>query len=349
MTLGVGGLSRCIVGIVTFLLVTAVPVRAYADTGLATCDGPSECCPLKVEPSPGTSHLVQVGAAIMGIYEVSERTSSWSADYYLYESWPPAAGFVPQTEIVNEIERKSSSQFDSTELRGGLCLRTRRLHSTLRTDFNLRTFPFDVQTLKLEVSDAQFPSGEVRYEDESDRTVAGVDDSVLRQLAAWKISPKVQYTRATKAFRWDPGAPDYDYATFAVTVRRHVSYHVSRYFLPLLLIVVVSFGVFWISPDDLSSEMSVTVTCLLAAVALQLAEGSELPDVSYLTIADRTFATSYVAIALSILQSLCTNHLARNGKQTLALAVDRRCRIAFPVGLVVALAVAVLRAHSQSE
>jgi hypothetical protein len=325
---------------IAFLLLFVSPARALADQGLTTCDGPAECCPAKIDVSPGASHAVLVGAVIVGIYEVSEKSSSWTADFYLYESWEPAAGFVPQTEIVNEIERKSS-QFDTTELRDGRCMRTRRLHSTLRTGFNLRTFPFDVQTLTLELSDAEFPSRQVHYDD---RTIAGVDDAVLHQLAAWKVAPTVQYVRTTKAFRWDPGAPDYDYATFSVTVWRHVSYHLGRYFLPLLLIVIVSFGVFWINPEDLSSEMSVAVTCLLAAVALQLAEGSALPDVNYLTIADRAFATSYVAIALSVLQALYTNHLTRAGKHDLAIAIDRRCRVAFPVGLVLALAAAVVQA-----
>jgi hypothetical protein len=330
-----------IAGVLFWLLIHG---RALADQGLSTCNGPPECCPAKVEIAAGARHTVRVGIVLVGIYEVSEKTSSWTADYYLYESWEPAAGFVPQTEIVNEIERKSS-QFDSTEVRDGRCMRARRLNSTLRTGFDLRTFPFDIQTLRLELSDAEFPSREVQYDE---RAIAGVDDAALHQLAAWMITPTVHYARVTRAFRWDPGSPDYDYATFSVTARRHVSYHLGRYFLPLLLIVIVAFGVFWINPEDLASEMQVAVTCLLAAVALQLAEGSELPEVNYLTIADRTFAASYVAITLSVLQALYTNRLSRAGKQRLALAIDRRCRIAFPAGLILALVIAVVRAYSPS-
>ncbi len=345
MRLGPRLLSPWCVAIAAFLLLFVVPARGLADQGVTTCDGPPVCCPTRIEVAPGETHTVLVGVVFVGIYEVSEKTSSWTGDFYLYESWEPAVGFVPQTEIVNEIERKSS-QFDNTELRDGKCMRTRRLHSTLRTGFNLRTFPFDVQTLTLELSDAEFPLPQVRYDD---RTIAGVDDAALHQLAAWKVAPVVQYARTTKAFRWDPGAPNYDYATFSVTVARHVSYHIGRYFLPLLLIVVVSFGVFWIDSADLASEMSVAVTCLLAAVALQLAEGSELPDVDYLTIADRAFATSYVAIALSVVQALYTDHLSRAGKRDLAIATDRRCRIAFPVGLILALAAAVVQACAYTK
>jgi hypothetical protein len=335
----------CIACLAFIVVLLVSSFSRAADHGLFTCDGPEECCPAKIAFADDTQHVVRVGVVLVGIYEVSEKISSWMADFYLYESWQPAPGFVPQTEVVNEIERKSV-QFDNTELRDGQCTRSRRVHSLLRTGFNLRTFPFDEQSLVLQLSDAEFASRQVRYDEHA---MAGLEEAATRQLAAWKVMPGLRFERTTRAFPWDPGAPDYDYATFSVTVRRHVSFHVGKYFLPLLLIVIVSFAVFWINPEDLASGVGVAVTCLLAAVALQLSEGSELPDVNYLTIADRAFATSYVAIALAVIQVVYTNHLARAGKMGRAIRVDRWCRVAFPVGLVLALTAAVVRAYTETE
>jgi hypothetical protein len=334
-----------VLSFIVFLLVSSTALASQNGPGLSTCDGPPECCPAAVEVTDTTLHVVRVGVVLAGIYEVSEKASSWTADFYLYESWRPAVGFVPQTDVVNEIERKSV-QFDNTEIRDGQCVRTRRVRSTLRTAFDLRTFPFDHQSLDLELSDAEFPTRQVRYDAHA---IAGLDDAALHHLAAWKVMPGLRFERSTRAFPWDPDAPDYDYATFSVSISRHVSFHVGKYFLPLLLIVVVSFAVFWIDPEDLGAEMQVAVTCLLAAVALQLSEGSELPDVSYLTIADRAFAASYVAIALAILQAVYTNHLSRAGKKDRAIRMDRWSRLAFPTGLVLALLIAVVRAYTQGE
>ncbi len=72
--------------------------------------------------------------------------------------------FTPQTEIVNESERHATL-FDTTELRDGICQRSRRIHSTLRCNFNLRTFPFDRQELPLEISDDEFAVNDVIYAD----------------------------------------------------------------------------------------------------------------------------------------------------------------------------------------
>lgn len=343
----VGFRLEAVLAFVLTLFALALPHRAFAaDSKSSTCDGPPECCPAALGPEEhGSVHAVEVGVVLIGIYDINEKASSWTADFYLYEQWSKSTGFVPQTEIVNETNR-ISEQFDETELRGDRCVRTRRIRSTLHTSFNLRTFPFDRQDLTLDVSDAKYESREVEYPQTP--KIAGLDDSVLHQLSGWKVISGLTHERTRRAFKWDEGSPDYDHATFSVSVRRHVSYHLARYFLPLLLIVVVAFSVFWIDPDDLSSELTIGVTCLLAAIALQFAEASSLPDVSYLTIADRAYSICYVAIGLAVLQTIYTNRLARGGKRNTALLVDRYSRIAFPALLVFATVIAIVRAVTQT-
>jgi hypothetical protein len=71
--------------------------------------------------------------------------------------------------------------------------------------------------------------------------------------------------------------------------------------LPLLVIVAVAFSVFWIHPEDLNTKASIGVTCLLAAIAFQLAEAGMLPEVAYLTLADRVYAICYTMLALSLM------------------------------------------------
>jgi hypothetical protein len=88
-----------------------------------------------------------------------------------------------------------------------------------------------------------------------------------------------------------------------VEVRRHVTFHLFKYFLPLLVIVVLACTVFWIDADDLGAPATIGVTCLLAAIALQFAEASSLPEVSYLTLADRVYIACYVAIAAALIET----------------------------------------------
>jgi neurotransmitter-gated ion-channel len=306
--------------------------------GMKLCDGPEQCCPQEIKHD-GKSHPVELGLVIVGVNDVNEKASTWRADFYLYERWMGQPGFMPQTEIVNETER-TSEQFDTTTFDGTYCERSRRIRSNLHTPFNLRTFPFDTQRLRLELSDSEFDSSEVTYAEKPGN--AGVDDQVVEQISEREVLRDLQYVRHRRRFTGE--GKDYDYATFVVDVKRGWGFHLSKYFLPLLLIVIVSFAVFWIDPDDLSSSVQIGVTCMLAAIALQLAYASSLPNVNYLTIADWFFSISYVAIACAVVQTVFTNRLSRNGDKQAATRVDLWSRRIFPAVLVGAVVVACVRA-----
>jgi hypothetical protein len=263
-------LRICVVTTLALLLLV-VPRLASADDKPTTCSGPSECCPAALtDESKDKVANVDLGVVLVGIYELNEKAQTWSIDFYLTENWTPLPGFTPATEIYNEVNR-TAEQFDRTTMLNGRCHRERRIRTTLHNPYNLRTFPFDKQKMGLIFSDAVFPSSRVHYADKPGPS--GIDDVVLNQLSAWNIDhPNVSYERSQRAFKFEEGAPNYDYATFSVDVSRHVSFHLAKFFLPLLVIVFLSFSVFWIDPEDLGSSMSVGVTCLLAAVALQFTE-----------------------------------------------------------------------------
>jgi hypothetical protein len=307
------------------------------------CEGPPACCTQILVDHLNKTTTVQVGIVVMGITNINERSGTWDADFYLYERWRPAAGFTPQTEIVNEAERHAT-QFDTTEERDGQCQRSRRVRSTLRAAYDLRRFPFDQQRLPLEISDDQFSTADVVYAEAAQPL--GFDEGVRDAVPGWKVENDLDFAHKARTFAWESGAPVYDYAVFTVSVRRHVTYHLTKYFLPLLVIVIIAFSVFWIDAEDLCSQVTIGVTCVLAAIAFQFAEASTLPEVAYLTLADRTYAVCYIAIGLAVIETVYSNDLARRGKKAEAAFVDRGCRFVFPLVLTLSIAVSAIRAFS---
>jgi hypothetical protein len=312
------------------LAVAAGGARAAGDS--RTCDGPPECCPRGVTDHLDHRVTVAVGVAFLGLYNVDDKLGTWEADYYLYEAWPPTPAFVPQTEVLNEVNRQSS-QFDETALRGGRCVRSRRIHSTLHAAYNLHAFPFDRQRLVLELGDAEFDDHEVGYE--PNPYVLGLDGAAREQLTSWTVEGPPDFQRGKHLFEWEHDSPDYDYARITLPVRRHIGFYLTRFFLPLMLIVMVAFTVFWIDPSDLSSQVGVGVTCLLAVIAFQFAVATNLPAVEYLTIADEVYAVCYFAITLALMESIYTSWLQRRGRGDEAERVDRISRALFPAAVVV--------------
>jgi hypothetical protein len=329
---------------VVFALVVACGQAAAATEGHG-CTGPKECC---FEVLAGTLPQVQtvsVGAVFVGVYNVNEKAGTWDADYYLYEAWKPLEGFTPQTEIVNETARWSE-EFQTVELVSGRCVRSRRLRSSLHSPLDLRLFPFDKQTLFLMLSDTWFDASMARYDDHP--MLLGIDEPVRRQLSQWEVKEQdLRYSRERRAFKWEEpiwgkDANAYDNAQISLGVKRHVTFHLVKYFFPLLVIVAMAMSVFWVDPEQLEPQITLGVTCLLAAIAFQLAQASTLPEVAYITLADKVYVVCYITIALALGESLTGNNLSRVGKREQAVRLDRFCRWAFPATVIGGVALALL-------
>jgi hypothetical protein len=312
------------------MIVAIVLLGGAARAEPSTCDGPEECCPKKLMLDLPAKTQVAIGVAFDGLYNVDEKSGTWDADYFLYESWPPTPGFFPQTEVVNEISRQSS-QFDETLLRDGRCVRSRRIHSTLHTRYDLKRFPFDEQRLVLDLADAEYDASDLSYE--ATPLHLELDEDARDELVAWTVVGKPGWALGKHAFSPKPGAPTYPHAIITVPVRRQVGFYLTRFFLPLLLIVAVALSVFWIHPEDLNSQVGIGVTCLLAVIAFQFAQSSSLPAVAYLTFADRVYAICYFAIALALIESIWGNTMVRRKQHARAERLDRVCRWAFPAGI----------------
>ena len=317
----------------------AVAFLARDAAAVATCDGPEICCPTKITDPLPQRQTVTVGVVLVGLYNVNERAGTWDGDFYLYERWDPLDGFTPHTEIVNEVSRQSE-QFNEIQFKAGKCIRSRRLHSVLHNQYNLRRFPFDEQSLVLQLSDATYATQSLAYGDRA--SAAGLDDNARSALTAWKVETDPSYSHAARMFTWEDGSPSYDYADFSFRIRRHVTYHLFKFFLPLLIIVSLAFLVFWIAPEDLSSQVTIGVTCVLSAIAFQFVQQNSLPEVAYTTLADRVYVVCYLAISLALAQSVYGNALAGRSQREAALRMDKRCRWLFPVATVALLAGAVI-------
>jgi hypothetical protein len=330
-------LVRLTLAIASFAAFAGIARPAHAE--LAVCDGPEACCPKQLVDRLQTPVHVAVGVAFRGLYNVDDKLGTWDADYYLYEAWSPTPGFFPQTEIVNEINRQSS-QFDETILRDGRCHRSRRVHSTLHARYDLRRFPFDTQTLRLDLADAEFDAAELSYDPQP--LHLELDGEARDELTAWSVVAPPRFALTAHPFSHDAGAPKYVHATIDIPVHRQVGYYLTRYFLPLFLIVAVALTVFWIHPEDLGSQVGIGVTCLLAVIAFQFAQASTLPAVAYLTFADRVYAICYFAIALALMESVWGNALVRDGKAERAARIDQLCRWTFPLGITVLVALSAI-------
>ena len=117
---------------------------------------------------------------------------------------------------------------------------------------------------------------------------------------------------------------------FSVHAERIYNHYVVKFIIPLILIVMMSWVVFWIDPEESGSQLSVAVTAALTLIAYHIALAGKLPDIPYLTRMDLFLFGSTLLVFAALLEVVVTSRMARAGNTPMARCTDLVCRLAFP-------------------
>jgi hypothetical protein len=105
--------------------------------------------------------------------------------------------------------------------------------------------------------------------------------------------------------------------------------------VPLLLIVLISFAVFWINPERFGPQIGLAATSILTLIAFQFALTSVLPKLSLFRFMDQLILGSTLLVFGSLVQATGTTVLVDRGKPEMAIRLDAICRWLFPILLIV--------------
>ncbi len=98
----------------------------------------------------------------------------------------------------------------------------------------------------------------------------------------WKVT---KLEAGAAPYRLVPGTEISGY-NISFSASRERQHYILKVILPLLLIVLMSFSVFWIDPTLGASQISVAVTSMLTLIAYRFAIGADTPKLPYLTLMD---------------------------------------------------------------
>lgn len=109
--------------------------------------------------------------------------------------------------------------------------------------------------------------------------------------------------------------------------------------VPLIVIVCMSWAVFWIDPDQLGIQIGVASTSILTLIAFLFSLSSVLPPISYLTRMDFFVFSSLVLVFLAFAEAMTTCTLAVKGRMPVGRRIDARARWIFPGTFAIILAI----------
>ena len=199
---------------------------------------------------------------------------------------------------------------------------------------DLKRFPFDRHQLGISLLAAHDAT---HVEFESDDRIMGMAENL--SISGWAIAAGVAETTAEILPSTGRPLPRFYYRFSA---SRNAGFYSWKVFLPLTLIVFMSWAVFYIDPLALPSQVSVAVTSMLTLIAYLFALGHLLPRISYLTLADKFTLSSAILIFVALVEVVAVNFLARGGKEDLSHKIQKTARWAFPVAFAVVCTTAFL-------
>lgn len=236
--------------------------------------------------------------------------------------WAPALEFVNAVEQV-VAEREGDLYVDD---QGGVSQRIRFSHK-FQSAFDLRRFPFDHQVLRIVVAPFDPFAKDLDLVVDPGRVGRLPEASVTD----WEIN---RVDARVAAAGGDPAGKEF---LFEIGVARRSTFYVWRVLLPMTLLVVASWTVFWFDVSGLQPQISTGLAILLSFVTFNYAIDFSLPKVAYLTLIDRHTLTSF-GFVLSVTFAVTALHLIyrRSGVER-AERLQARARWAFPAAYLIAV------------
>jgi hypothetical protein len=112
---------------------------------------------------------------------------------------------------------------------------------------------------------------------------------------------------------------------------------VYRLMIPLVLVVIASWSVFWLRSTS-TGRFGVTFTAILTVVAFNFIITDKLPSVPEMTYLEALFGISFILLLLVVVENTIIDRLTATGRLAAAAKVDQVSRILFPAMYVAGIA-----------
>jgi hypothetical protein len=206
-----------------------------------------------------------------------------------------------------------------------------RFSTNLQVDFDWTAFPFDTQDFYIKV-DMLFPEESyvlVPMEGFSEIDPShGEDEFILTDFDTQISSEISSMQRPTSRF------------TFHFSAPRHLDYYIFRIFVPVLLIISVSYISFFLK--DYTRRIEIATGNLLLFIAFSWSLGDNYPRMGYLTFVDAIMAITFLINTLVVALNVYFKYLETKGEREKADRLERPMDYLYPLTYLVAFGVAAL-------
>jgi len=236
----------------------------------------------------------------------------------LHEVWHPHFLIVNQQKIWRTLPEVVEIDSD------GEVVYRQRVWGSFSQPLKLHNYPFDRHLFSIQLLTTGYTPKEIEIVPDT-KLASGISQQL--SITDWEI---LNFTAEPHSFK--PSSEIRTFAGFAISfeAKRKTGYFIAKVFLPLILIVAMSWVVFWIDPAESGTQISVAITTMLTLIAYRFAVDAAVPKISYLTRLDYFILLSTILVYASLIEVIITSSFARREKLVQAQTIDRWMRWVFP-------------------
>ncbi len=337
--------------VLSFILAgIAVPNAAIAQSEVG-CTPPSMATAVLPQTSSGPVE-VGLGFFFTDVLGVSDADQNIDVDVAMIMEWtdPRLVGYggcflpftsvwTPRASLLNSsrLTAKYVQARDRVQvLDNGRVRYIQRYSGIISTYHDLSYFPFDRQDFEFRMITPLYASDQVQFVP-IDKDIGIANRLNIEDWEFGEVTAKVT----------DESLPTYDLPHSMMTVTLHaergILFYLFKVLVPLLLIVSMSWVVFWIPPSKFEAQIGFGATSMLTLIAFQFGLVNSVPKLTYFTSMDYLVIGATVLVYAAMFEALCTAMIFRRGHEDRAKMIERKSRWLFPLLLVIYWGIIVLR------
>ncbi|MCU0565331.1 MAG: hypothetical protein MUF49_01885 [Oculatellaceae cyanobacterium Prado106] len=259
---------------------------------------------------PATAQQVRTGFYPVNVYQLDLSSNTYYVDSYVWFRWRGAIDPIANLEFSNAVEEWGMTQqmgYEEPQKQpDGSLYQIMRVEGRFFQPFALSKYPLDEQRLGILIENSIHTAQELVYV--ADTEDSGFADTLSIQgwnINGWQVGSLLrQYDSqfGDQAASTDP----YSIARFELLIDRPLSYFIWKLLLPLVIVLVSSWGALLLHPRYVDMRIEIPVTALLTTVFLQQSYSFALPEVGYLVLLDKIYALAYLLIIVALMEAIVT-------------------------------------------
>jgi hypothetical protein len=239
----------------------------------------------------------------------------------IYEGWRP------HVVIPNGIGNRSITNMAVSIWPDGHVSYSETFYTKVEAPMDLRRFPFDTQDLEIFFHPFIYQRDEVVLV--PDDRLAGTWNQNLG-IADWARESVSMAERPIQIAYFDDSLSEISEFVVTVRIHRQPSHFLVSIIFPMVLLVALTWCVFWMDEETLSNRINITFIGILSVVAYYFVILDSVPEVSYLTLIDAFVIATFLVLAAGVVLTVVMESSAHKHDAALRARVDRICRWAFP-------------------